>query len=310
LTTTARVGFVGFGQLASNLAPRLRRSPAVEVHGALVRSPASAATAARLAAGGVRGLVDPADLASCDLVLSAVTPDQAPAAAHSVLGSAGPRLGYVDLNSTSPAVQQQLAEAFAARGVRYTDGVLTGGNTRLDGDQIPIHLSGPEAEAVADRLRRWGFRATAISDRVGAASALKMARSIVVKGLEALAFEARLVARHYGCHDDLLASLEESIDRFPIRTFLDMLLATQVESSGRWAEEARMMCATVEAAGVEPLMSSATATLFARTARLAQPRTGGTGGSPEDLESYLERARQCVTLATSAGSGSGSGAET
>jgi 3-hydroxyisobutyrate dehydrogenase-like beta-hydroxyacid dehydrogenase len=70
-------------------------------------------------------------------------------------------------------------------------------------------LGGPDAAMVAERLCSIGMNVKAISDRIGVASAIKMCRSIIVKGLEAITVESMFTAQR----QDWLA---QAIAEFPL----------------------------------------------------------------------------------------------
>jgi 3-hydroxyisobutyrate dehydrogenase-like beta-hydroxyacid dehydrogenase len=165
-------------------------------------------------------------------------------------------------------VKEEIEALLIRRGASVVDGVMTGAGTTIDGYKIPIYLSGSQAGSVRDLLEPMGFNVEVIGDVVGVAAALKMVRGIVIKGLDATCMEARVVAHRYGIHEALLSSLTESLDRVPIRDFVDMLFDTHLKTCGRRAMEAADIEETVRSAGIEPLMASATRRIFERSAGL------------------------------------------
>lgn len=105
-------------------------------------------------------------------------------------------------------------------------------------------------------LTQAGLNAAVVGSEVGAAAALKMLRSVVVKGVEALWVEALLAAREMDVVEPLLAMIEETLDRYTARAFAMMLVTTHVGHAGRRQVELCMARDTVEGAGVPPLASS------------------------------------------------------
>jgi 3-hydroxyisobutyrate dehydrogenase-like beta-hydroxyacid dehydrogenase len=121
-------------------------------------------------------------------------------------------------------------------------------------------LGGMHAVAASDSLRSLGMDATALSDRIGVASAVKMCRSVMIKGLEALTVECLFAARQYGAEDAVLESLAATYpgmgwkDRLP-----DYLISRVAEHGKRRAAELREVAQTLQEVAVEPTMALAAA---------------------------------------------------
>jgi 3-hydroxyisobutyrate dehydrogenase-like beta-hydroxyacid dehydrogenase len=126
--------------------------------------------------------------------------------------------------------------------------------------RVPILVGGPHAFKAAGRLKRLGMNATPLSDQLGVASAVKMCRSVVVKGLEALVIESLFAARMYGAEDEVLDSLATSYPEMGWEDHLpDYLISRVAEHGHRRALEMREVALTLEHVGVEPMMALATA---------------------------------------------------
>ena len=282
-----RWGLVGFGEAGRVIGGALAASGAdLAVHDRLLRDPERGPELAEaIRAAGARPVADVAELADRDVVLSLVTPATALAAAEGFAPATRDGVLYVDLNSTAPQVKEAVAAALPA--ARVVDGVMTGGGIRLDGRRIPISLAGPDAGEAARLLCGAGLSAAVVGERVGAAAALKMLRSVVVKGLEGLWTEA-LLAAELDVVEPLLAMVEETLDRWPTRDFASMLVTTHVGHAGRRQVEARMVRDTVAGTGVEPLMSAALVARQERTARGLEQAGRRPGEVPETLAEALE----------------------
>ena len=136
-------------------------------------------------------------LTQCDVVFSAVTASQTLAVAKEAAAQIKPGTVFIDLNSASPNTKRDCAAAIEAAGGRYLEAaVMT--SVPPYGLRVPMLLGGPHAEAMAPVLRDWGLDAKAASAELGTASAIKMCRSVVIKGLEAIAVESFTAARAYG----------------------------------------------------------------------------------------------------------------
>jgi len=144
------------------------------------------------------------------LILSLVTADQVLAAAWSAAAAIAPGALYCDMNSVAPETKRAAAAAIDAAGGRYVDVAVKApvDPARLN---VPLLLSGAAAGDAAAALRDFGFGNIRVAgDAVGRASSIKMIRSVMVKGLEALTAECVLAAEAAGVTDEVLASLDAS----------------------------------------------------------------------------------------------------
>ncbi|TNE67787.1 MAG: NAD(P)-dependent oxidoreductase [Alphaproteobacteria bacterium] len=196
---------------------------------------------------------------SADLVISAVTAEEALEAVQAVLPGLKPGAWYLDLNSCAPATKIAAAELVLAAGGHYVEGAVMApvGPRRLGTAML---LGGPDAAAFLPVAKALGFTgAEVFSDHYGKASAAKMCRSIMVKGLEALVLEALLSARHYGVEDKVLSSLDNLLADRDWPNLSQYMISRALQHGRRRAEEMREVAKTVADAGVRPRMSGATA---------------------------------------------------
>jgi 3-hydroxyisobutyrate dehydrogenase-like beta-hydroxyacid dehydrogenase len=202
-----------------------------------------------------------AAVARADLIISAVTASSS----GDVAALAGKYLRagqvFLDINSVSPGKKQSSCRAVEASGADYVESAVMAPVPpyRL---KVPMLLGGRRAESLAARLTGFGMNARAISTEIGVASAVKMCRSVVIKGLEALTVESMRAARGFGAEQQVLASLHESFPSMGWDKGLpDYLISRVAEHGRRRAAEMREVARTLEDAGVEPTMASATARL-------------------------------------------------
>jgi 3-hydroxyisobutyrate dehydrogenase-like beta-hydroxyacid dehydrogenase len=149
-------------------------------------------------------------LAGATAVLSLVSADQALPAALACAGLLAPNALWLDMNSVAPATKRDAATAIEAAGGRYVDVAVM---AQVDPLRlaVPLFVSGSHADAGAAMLTAIGFSdVRVVGDRIGAASAIKMIRSVMVKGLEALTTECVLAAEAAGVRDVVIASLDAS----------------------------------------------------------------------------------------------------
>lgn len=256
-----RIGLIGYGEVGRILAEDLRaRGLAVSAYDVKLAQPeAAAALRAHAADHGVRLAESHADAAAgADLVISAVTASQTVAAARAACGGLAPQAFLLDFNSASPGAKSQAADAVAAAGGRYVEGaVMT--SVPPYRIRVPLLLGGADARALEAPLNAIGFDARVASDRLGVASATKMCRSVMIKGLEAMVIESFTTARHYGVEDALVASLAETFPGVDWEKQAAYFFQRVIEHGRRRAEEMREAAQTVREAGLAPWSAEGTA---------------------------------------------------
>ncbi|WBU59252.1 DUF1932 domain-containing protein [Paracoccus albus] len=185
----------------------------------------------------------------------------------------------LDLTSSAPSVMQQ---ASAILGDRLIDGTVLGA-VGLGGLATPMVFAGRQAKGVATMLRRLGCYIACIDGEPGSASALKLLRSLFMKGLEALVVETQLAAAALGQTDGLRIALAD-LAEVDMPEFLAEMLRTHPKHAGRRTHEIEAAISLMRDAGLTPFMLLAARQLFARTA------TAGPGPdeSPEAALRWLE----------------------
>lgn len=193
-----------------------------------------------------------------ELVICAVTAANDFDAAHSVAHGDLNGAFYLDLNSASPGTKMRAAEIIGHANGRYVEAAVM---TPFPPKRIasPMLLGGAHAQAFLERAAPLGFRAKLASDEIGIASATKMCRSVMIKGIEALLMESMLTARHYGVESDVLNSLSDLLPVGDWEKLARYMISRSLEHGARRAEEMREVANTVAEAGVAPLMSRAAA---------------------------------------------------
>ena len=292
MNTPITLGIIGFGEVGGIFGRGLLGKPGIlAVHawdltfaGETGASARSAATAAGVKAeGSMAALCEHATL-----VVSAVTASNTLDVAQEAARHARPGTVFLDLNSASPGTKQRAADIWEAAGGHYVEaGVMT--SVPPYGIRVPMLLGGAHAAALALTLTTWGMDAKPVSDRLGVASAIKMSRSIMIKGLEALVVEAYTNARAYGVEEYVLPTLQETFPQIDWGQQGAYFFSRVVQHGKRRAEEMRESANTVKEAGFEPTMASAIAAKQDWVASLAREGVfqGLTGQSP--WQDYADR---------------------
>jgi 3-hydroxyisobutyrate dehydrogenase-like beta-hydroxyacid dehydrogenase len=262
ITPSASIAMIGFGEAGAILGEELSR------RGCGVRAwdiqLADAGLQARmrhrieLARADAAGSLAQA-LRGAKLVISAVTATSAGEVARQSAALLAPGQIYFDINSVSPGVKRANAACVEAAGAHYIDAAVMAPvpPQRL---AVPMLLGGGRAAELSPSLNAMGFATRVVSADVGVASAIKMCRSVMIKGIEALTVECLLSARHYGAETAVLQSLAAT---FPSMGWAeaqpDYLISRVAEHGRRRAAEMREVAATVQEAGLLPHMALATA---------------------------------------------------
>jgi 3-hydroxyisobutyrate dehydrogenase-like beta-hydroxyacid dehydrogenase len=280
---TWKIGLVGYGEVGRILAEDLRaQGLAVSAYDRKLDRPDTApALRAHALDHGVSLCDDAADLArDVDLVVSAVTASQTVAVAQACAAGIQPGAFFLDFNSASPGAKQQAAALVNAAGGRYVEGaVMT--SVPPYRIRVPLLLGGPEAEALCP-AECAGLRAKVADVRLGVASATKMCRSVMIKGLEAMVIESFTAARHYGVEDAVVASLQETFPGIDWEKQASYFFQRVIEHGRRRSEEVMEVARTVGEAGLTP----------ERRRHLAPPGLGGRPGRPGRLRP-TRHARLC-----------------
>jgi 3-hydroxyisobutyrate dehydrogenase-like beta-hydroxyacid dehydrogenase len=254
--TPASVCLLGFGEvgqaLCEDLRPRVGRLTAWDLKFADGASAPSRAAVqhAIVAAPDAKHAV-----AGANLVISAVTAAQIGEAARSVAPHLARGTWFFDLNSTSPAAKNEAAGVIDSAGGRFVEAAIMSPIAPRNAAS-PMLLGGAYAADFLPLARELGFTgARVFAGKLGAASAAKMCRSVVVKGLEALMLESLLTARQHGVDGAVLESLQTlAVDDW--RDGARYMISRALIHGRRRAEEMREAARTVAEAGLASHMSS------------------------------------------------------
>src|SRR5882672_9720924 len=147
--------------------------------------------------------------------------------------------------------------------------------------KVPLLLGGAGAAALAPLLVELGFNAKVASEQLGVASAVKMCRSVMIKGLEAMLIESFTTARAYGVEDAVLASLQETFPGIDWEKQGAYFFQRVIEHGRRRSEEVREVAETVRETGLTPWSAEGTAERQAFIADLADEGLFGAKGTAE-----------------------------
>ncbi len=251
----SRFAIIGFGEVGSRFARdihangRAHRITAFDVDAA-ARARAAATDFVTLAASAAEAA------AAADIVFLSVTAGSVLAAAEALTRGLTHNPLVVDVNSVSPTTKQEAASLVTRAGGRYVEAAVMA-SVPPQGLRTPMLLGGPHASAFVEAMTSFGMRLTPVSESIGHASSVKMCRSVMIKGLEALVTECLQTARHYGVEEPVLASLADTLPHADWPGLARYLIGRPLQHGKRRAEEMREVARTVREAGLAPVMSTA-----------------------------------------------------
>jgi 3-hydroxyisobutyrate dehydrogenase-like beta-hydroxyacid dehydrogenase len=251
LSNVPAIGFIGFGEAGSTIARGLK-SAGVERIAAYDIKPKTS---------DIVTIVDSprALAASSDIIFSAVTSSSALDAAKQNAPFLTNRHTYADINSVSPALKQAIDRVVSATGASFVE-VAVMAPVSPYGHKVPMLIGGAGAKAFAETMTPFGMRMEILDGaKVGSAAAVKMCRSIVVKGLEALLFECVMAATRFGADDLVFGSLKETWPGVDWKKLADYTSGRVVVHGERRAREMDEVAETLKSIGIDPIMAEATA---------------------------------------------------
>ncbi len=206
-----RIAFIGFGEVGRTWARTLNEAgPGVRAAYDILFAPAAsdAETAAKQL--GVKVCRQSAEaIEGAEWVVSAVTASSSLAAAEDAAQHLRKGQVFIDLNSVSPGRKRAAGEAVARSGAAYVDMAVMA-PVIPDGHRTSVLLAGQGIAAMAEPLESLGFRYSVVGETVGEATAVKMVRSIFVKGMEAVIAEGMLAAGLSGTLDRVIPTLRKT----------------------------------------------------------------------------------------------------
>jgi 3-hydroxyisobutyrate dehydrogenase-like beta-hydroxyacid dehydrogenase len=283
--------FVGFGEAGQAIASGLRDAGVDDMSAWDILFPDEAGHKLREAAEriGVRLATSAADaVRGAHIVISAVTAASSLEAAQSVKPHLAGQF-FLDVNSVSPGRKQETANLLGAV-ARYVD-VAVMAPIHPARHQTPLLLAGPHADAIEPILQELDMRAARAGAEIGAAAAIKMVRSVMVKGMEALTYECFVAAARAGVADEVIASLSKSFPTLDWPKIIEYNLERMASHGARRAAEMEEVADTLRELGLEPHMASAT---------VKRQREMGELGKQDKVRGALKAGRTAVLKAVSA----------
>jgi 3-hydroxyisobutyrate dehydrogenase-like beta-hydroxyacid dehydrogenase len=289
---TPRISFIGFGEAGQAIASGLRETGIEQIAAWDILFPDSAGAKLKAAGEkfGVRLASSAADaVRDTDMIISAVTAASSLEAAKSVDPHLSGNPYYLDINSVSPGRKQETAKLLDGK-ARYVD-VAVIAPIHPARHKTPLLIAGPHAEAISPLLEELEMKLRIVPGKTGKAAAIKMIRSVMIKGLEALTLECYLAASRAGLLDAVLVSMKNNYPTLDFAKMGDYNIERMASHGERRAAEMEESAVTLRELGIEPLMAEAT---------VKRQREMGALGKQETVRATLKDGRNAMLDAISA----------
>ena len=294
---TPRISFIGFGEAGQAIASGLREDGIEQIAAWDILFP-QAAGAKLKAAGeqmGVRLATSAADaVAETDMVISAVTAASSLEAAQSVAPHLKGNPYYLDINSVSPG-RKKATENLLDGKARYVD-VAVIAPIHPKRHQTPLLIAGPYAAGVAPLLAEMAMKLKVVSAETGKAAAIKMIRSVMIKGMEALTLECFLAAERAGLVEEVAVSMQNNYPTLDFGQLADYNIERMASHGERRAAEMEESCVTLRELGIDPAMTEGT---------VKRQREMGRIGQGEAVRATINDGHDAMLKAISAAKGDG-----
>ena len=289
------LAFIGFGELAQGLAKGLKGEGLAKIitfdkvmagdSEAGQKLSAVAAEMGVTVVGSLEELIN-----SADVVFSSVTPAAAVAVGKASAALLKPGQVYADLNSCTPGLKRQSAAEVAKSGADYLDVGVVGGIS-LQGHRIPCLICGEQGAKLKELMDPYGMNLTLVAGEIGTAAQIKMLRSVVLKGIEALMLEMFMAAQPFGLEDTMMDSIATTFNRGDFEKYSDMLMSTHGLHAVRRCDETEMILDTIKEAGVKPFVTEGIFNFFKHSAGLDMPAYFK-GVKPSDFKAVAKAIRE------------------
>lgn len=266
---TRHIAFIGFGEVGQTFARDLLKQPDVHIsafdvlHGQV----AGAGLAAQARTLGVAMvLTEAAAVEGASIIISAVTASRAEAVAEAASRHLKAGQIFLDVNSAAPTTKQRAARHVVASGATYVECAVMA-PVMKPGLAVPILAGGPDAASVAAIMNALGMNLTPVATAYGRASAMKLCRSIMIKGLEALIVDCAAACAQWDVREPVFSSLAETFPSIDWHALADSMGERVATHGVRRSEEMWEAAEMLAALGLNPGLAEAVADAQLRGAR-------------------------------------------
>lgn len=256
--STPVIGFIGFGEAANLIAEGLKKEGVVDIHAFDIHANhehfgASIQERAKKLHIPLYNTLD-ALVENTDIIFCATSAKVAEAIANDVRPYLNDRKLYIDINATSPMTKEKIASYIEESGALFCD-VAVMESVPLKKHRVPMLVSGSGAKRFQEFGQPFGMDLTYIGDKAGSSSAIKMFRSVFMKGLTMLLLETLQSSEKYGVTELIVNSLENTIQNMDLEDLANMLINRTVIHADRRVAEMDEVIQTLQSLQVNSLVS-------------------------------------------------------
>ncbi len=285
-----KLGFIGFGEAASGITKGLRKSGLEQIYfydAFYDQEPMGSLILKRAEQTGAILCTSEEELAEkCEIIISSVIARVAVSVAESIVPFLTQKHIYVDSNTASPMIKMQIADTIRPSGAKFVDAALMGPIPAFL-NKVPINASGIGAEEFRNVMSPYDMNITPLGDEPGQAAAIKMFRSIFMKGYVALLLETVIAAEKFSASEEVLKSIAETMEKDSFHESTRLLLPRGVIHAERRAFEMEEVIRTLDSLEVESSMSRATREKLLWCSGLHLKEYFG-GEAPNNIQEVLE----------------------
>ena len=293
-----RVGILGFGEAGQSVATGLKNAATaehpIEISTWDILLPSNEKGAPLKAAAdkiGIRTVGSAQELAQAsDIILSLVTTEESLVAAGQIARHLPKGTLFLDCNSTSPGMKRDVAKTVTEAGGRSVEAAVMDLVPRSQ-HKVPMLLAGKDAEELISKLAPYGVDMKSVGDDIGAASTIKMCRSVFMKGLDAILMECMVAAETAGVTDRIVSSMQVTIPEINWPVFIGKKLGGAAQHSGRRAGEMREVATTLRELGLDPTMAEATSRRLQWCADLGMKERAAATRVPGSITDFVDDIR-------------------
>ena len=254
------IGFIGYGEAAFNISLGLGQEglSGIRATDAMMDHPVMGVQVRdRAGQAGVALVSSAAEVAQwADVLFAAVPSSFTLDVCREVKDCLRPGQLYIDVSASTPATKEAIWDLIGGTGGLFVDAAMLGSLPK-DKHQVPITASGNGASKFQEVMAPHGMKITLAGEKAGAASAIKLVRSIFMKGIASLMIEMLQAADAYGVSDEVVSSISKSMDGIPFTSHLDRLVTGSALHCTRRAAELKGSIAMLSEAELSPEMTTA-----------------------------------------------------
>lgn len=163
---------------------------------------------------------------------------------------------YADVTASTPELKQKIWQVIKNKGVLFSDFAMMG-PLPLNRHKVPVFASGNGTQALIDLMSPFGMIIKKVGEEPGEASAIKLIRSIYMKGVAALMIEMLQASEYYNVSERVISSVADTINSTDFVSTMNRLVTGTAIHSKRRSDELKGSIQMLDEMGLDCSMSKA-----------------------------------------------------